>query len=124
RPPSGPPAHTRGRAARWLPPRARCRSPGAAAGAAGHSLAPGPVPRAGATAAASRAGPRPSAHGPTAGSAGGLAMTQRLHSVHPHLIDAGSQLLRTLVGRVILNGLRIEHHDVREIARLQHAAVR
>src|SRR6516165_1035115 len=73
------------------------------------SRAPGPLVRARAAAPTASAGPRAPVHRAAARRPGRLATAQRSYAVHPHLIDTGRELMRALVGRVILNGRGIEH---------------
>src|SRR5262249_35007830 len=90
----------------------------------GRLLAPGPVLGAGAaTAAARRLAPGAAAHRAAARGTRGLPPAQRTHAVHPHVLDAGRELLRLLVGGVILDRLGIEAHDVGEVAVLDEATV-
>jgi hypothetical protein len=49
----------------------------------------------------------------------GLAAAQGTNSIDPDLIDARGELLRLLVGGVILNGVRIENDDIGEVTGLQ-----
>jgi len=52
-----------------------------------------------------------------------VPVAQHLHAVHPHVSHAGRQLVRLLGRRDVDDGLRIEHHHVREHALAQQAAV-
>src|SRR5215469_744912 len=87
------------------------------------SRAPGPLVRARATAASAGAGPRAPAYRAAACRPGRLTPAQCPYAVHPHLIDTRCELMRALVGGVILNGRGIEHHDIGEVATLQLSAV-
>src|SRR6185312_5153716 len=107
------PAHTSGRVARPAVA-ARWRE----------SLAPGPVTGRGAAAAAGGPAPGAPAHRASARGARRLAAAQRPHAVHPDVVDARGELLRLLVGGVILDRVRVEHHDVGIVARLELTAIR
>src|SRR3984957_4873895 len=87
------------------------------------SRVPSPLRAAAAAAALRRAGPGATAYNAAAPLAGRLTLFQRLHAVHPYVLDACGELLRLLVGGMILDGLGIEQYNVREIARPQPAAV-
>ncbi len=58
------------------------------------------------------------------GRAGGLAVAQHRGAAHQDVKHAGGELLGIVVGRVILDLLRIEDHDVGVIAGRQRAALR
>ena len=45
------------------------------------------------------------------------------HAVHQHPTHADGQFVRRAKGRAVRDGRRIEHHDVRPQAALQHAAI-
>ncbi len=48
---------------------------------------------------------------------------QGLDAIHPDVVDACRQLVRLLIGRVILYSRGVENHDVGEIATPQSAAI-
>src|SRR6266545_4729577 len=54
---------------------------------------------------------------------GVLAVAQHLHAVHEYVADAHGVLMRTFVRRPCGDALRIEDHDVREVAGSQQAAM-
>src|SRR5215470_485520 len=53
-----------------------------------------------------------------------LAVPQHLLSVHEHVANAGGVLVRLVEGGMVLNGRRIEDHDIGEAAWSQPAAPR
>src|SRR5579872_4729935 len=86
-------------------------------------MTPGPIATAGATAAVWSSSPGTPAHGAAAPIAGGFSILERLHAVHPHVGDTSGQLMRLVIGGVILHGGRIEHHDVCKVSLLQSASI-
>src|SRR6185437_141973 len=87
------------------------------------SIFPMPLPAGGPTAAAGSTGPGATAHESPAGGPGCLSILQGEGPINPHILNSRSELMRLFVGRMILNGRRIENHHIRKVAGRQTAAM-
>src|SRR5580658_7375911 len=84
---------------------------------------PGPGRCRGAAATARRALPGSSAQHAAGRRSGGFAFSQRQLTVDQHVADAGTELMRLIEARTILDGIRIEHYEVGKLARDQSPAL-